>query len=221
MFSHKINNTEYIVVQLYTWVVLASFIVRPIMPVSTKFQNTRRARAAVNRQGYFSYSYTIWYGKRVVLIAIIRRKFSLSKLKSPSRLSTNYRNNAFWLLEAGIRVADVPCSFGCNEQTIYRLQTRFRQPGSKNYKPPPGTPRITTLLEVRVIVTSTWRNRLMAAWKLLKHLRPAISTRNSVFTARNRLGALDWFLSFDMTPLCKFDEENGYIFRIFCWKCSH
>ena len=33
--------------------------------------------------------------ERVVPIAIIRRKFSVSKLKSPSRLSTNYRNAAF------------------------------------------------------------------------------------------------------------------------------
>ena len=76
---------------------------------------------------------------------------------------------------------------GCNEQTMYRLQTRFRQPGSKNDKPPLGRPRITTPLEVRVIVTSTCRNRFMAAWKLLKHLRHATGTRISVFTARNRL----------------------------------
>ena len=52
-------------------------------------------------------------------------------------------------------VADVPCSFGCNEQTIYHLQTCFRKPGSKNDKPPPGRPRITTPLEVRVIVMKT------------------------------------------------------------------
>ena len=45
--------------------------------------------------------------------------------------------------------------FGCNEQTICRLQIRFRQPDSKNDKPPPGRPRITTPLEVRVILTST------------------------------------------------------------------
>ena len=52
-------------------------------------------------------------------------------------------------------VADVPCSFGCNEQTIYRLQTRFRQPGSKNDKPLSGRSWITSPLEVRAIVTST------------------------------------------------------------------
>ena len=110
-----------------------------------------------------------------------------SKLNSPSTLSTNYRNTAFWRLETGTRVADVTRSFGCREQTIYRLQIRFQQPGSKNYKPPLGRPRITTPFEVRVIVTSTWRNRFMAAWKLLKFLSHATDTRISVCTARNRL----------------------------------
>ena len=43
----------------------------------------------------------------------------------------------------------------------------------------------------------------------------------SVFTARNRLrGARLIFeflhLNFDMTPLCNFEEEKGYIFRMFC-----
>ena len=61
----------------------------------------------------------------------------------------------FWRLEAGTRVADVPRSFGCNKQTIYRLQTRFRQSGSKIDKHPSGRPRITMPVEVRVIVTST------------------------------------------------------------------
>ena len=50
---------------------------------------------------------------------------------------------------------DVTRSFGCSEQTIYRLQTRFQRPGGKNDKPPLGRPRITTPFEVRVIVTST------------------------------------------------------------------
>ena len=120
-------------------------------------------------------------------MAIIRRKFSASKLNSPSRLSTNYRNTAFWRLETGTRVADVTRSFGCNEQTIYRLQTRFQRPGSKNDKPLLGRPRITTPFEVRVIVTSTRRNGFMAAWKLLKFLSHATGTRIYVCTARNRL----------------------------------
>ena len=70
-------------------------------------------------------------------------------------LSTNYRNTAFGRFEAGARAADVPRSFGCNERVIYRLPICFRQSGSKTNKPPPGRPRITPPLEVRVIVTST------------------------------------------------------------------
>ena len=148
------------------------------------------------------YSYVVWFWKKVLPIAIIRRKLSVSKLKSPSRLSTNYRNTAFWLLEAGARDADVSRSFGCNERLMYRLQSRFRQSGSKNDKPLPGRPRITTPLEVRVIVTSTWRNRFMAAWKLLKRLWHATGTRISVYTVRNRLRGASlifefWNLNFD------------------------
>ena len=69
-----------------------------------------------------------------------------------------------------------------NEQTIYHLQAHFRQSGSKNDKPQSGRPRITTPLEVRVIVKSTWRNRFTAAWKLLKDLRHATGIRISVYT---------------------------------------
>ena len=116
------------------------------------------------------FAYAVRYWKRVVPFAIIRRKFNASKPNSLSRLSTNYRNTAFWRLEAGTRVADVTRSLGCNKQTIYRLQTRFQRPGSKNDKPPLGRPRVTTPFEVRVIVTSTWRNRFMAAWNFLNTL---------------------------------------------------
>ena len=153
--------------------------------------------------GRVIFSYAVWYWKRVVPIAIIQRKFSTSKLKSPSRLSTNYRNAAFGRFEAGARPADVPHSFGCNEQSIYCLQTCFLQSGSKNNTPPPGRPRITTLLKVRVIVTSIWRNRFMAAQKLLKCLRHATGTRISVYTVRNRLRGASlifefWNLNFDV-----------------------
>ena len=93
--------------------------------------------------------------ERVVTIAIFRRKFSASKLNSLVRLSTNYRNTAFSRLETGTRVVSVRRSFGCSEQTIYRLQTRFQRPGGKNDKPLLGRPRVTTPFEVRLIVTST------------------------------------------------------------------
>ena len=80
-------------------------------------------------------------------IAIILKKLRVGKFKSPSRLSTNYRNTTFGLLEAGTRVADLLRRFERNERTIHR----FRQSGSKDDKPPSGRPQITTPLEVKVI----------------------------------------------------------------------
>ena len=77
--------------------------------------------------------------------------------------------------------------FGCSEQKIYRLQTRFQRNGGKNDKPPFGRPRIMTPFEVRVIVTSTGHNHFMTAWKPLKFLSHATDTRISVCTTRNRL----------------------------------
>ena len=116
--------------------------------------------------------------------------------------------------------------FGCNEQTSYRLQTRLKQPGSKNDKPPSGRPRITTPLEVSVKVTSTWRNRFMAAWKLLKHLRHAKGWEFPSIQPEIVWGALDWFwvLKFEFWywPLCLIlMKKKGVFFRMFCWKCSH
>ena len=96
----------------------------------------------------------------------------------------------FGQLKAGTRDDDMLRSFGCNEQIIYRLQTHFRQSDSKHDKPLSGRPRITTSLEVRVIVTSTCRNRFIAARKLLR-LRLATGTSISVYTDRNRLRVLN------------------------------
>ena len=68
------------------------------LTVPTILQNTRYARAAVR----VNFSYTGRSYERVVPIAIIRKQFSVSKLKSPSRLPRNYRNAEL----AGTRVAD-------------------------------------------------------------------------------------------------------------------
>ena len=65
------------------------------------------------------FSHILFDIERVVPIAINRRKFIVSKLKSPSRLSTNYRNTAFLILEAGTRVADGHAVFGAmNKQFV-------------------------------------------------------------------------------------------------------
>ena len=104
-------------------------------------------------------------------------------------LSINDRNIAFGLLEAGTRVPDVASSFEGNASTIYCLQACFRQSVSEKDRPRSGRPRITTPREVRFMVTSSRRNRFMAALKLVECLRHATGTLIYVLTARKRLRA--------------------------------
>ena len=101
---------------------------------------------------------------------------------------------------------------------IYRLQIHFQRPGSKNDKPPLGRPWVTTPFEVRVIVTSTWRNRFMTALKLLKHLSHATGTRIFVCTARNHLRGARlifelWNLNFNIDPFVLFSWRKCVYFQ--------
>ena len=93
-----------------------------------------------------------WLIRRPVRECVTWALASLSRRPGYRQITEIQRLDVY---EAGARAADLPCSFGCNERLIYRLQTCFRQSGSKNNKPPPGRPRTTTPLEIRVIVTST------------------------------------------------------------------
>ena len=89
-------------------------------------------------------------------------------------LSINDRNSGFGLLEAGTRVADMARSFEGSESTIYCLQACFRQSGSEKDRPRSGRLRITTSREVRFMVMSSRRNRIML--KLVERLRHATGT---------------------------------------------
>ena len=98
------------------------------------------------------------------------------------------------------------------------MQTRFQRPGGKNDKPPFGRPRITTPFEFLVIVTSTWRNRFITAWKLLKFLSHATDTRISVCTTRNRLWGARlifelWNLNFNIDHFVYFWWRKFVYFR--------
>ena len=104
-------------------------------------------------------------------------------------LSINDKYIALGLLEAGMRAADVAGRFRCNERTIYRLQARLRPTGSAKYRLSSRRPWKTTPREDEYLVTSSRRNRFMAASKLTEHLRHATGTRFSVYNARNRLRA--------------------------------
>ena len=105
-----------------------------------------------------------------MLFDIERKLFLLQLSEEKSALASSshhpgYRQiteiPCFGLLEAGTSVDDVLRSFGCYERISYRQLTCFRQSGSKNDKPHSGRPRITTSLEVRLIVTSKRRYRFM------------------------------------------------------------
>ena len=99
----------------------------------------------------------------------------------------------------------------------------FQRPGGKNDKLPLGRPRITTHFEVRVIVTSTWRYRFMAAWKLLKFLSHATDTRIPVCTTRNHLRGARlflelWNLNFSIDHFVYFWWRKWVYFRNFLLK---
>ena len=88
----------------------------------------------------------------------------------------------------------------------------------KNDKPPLGRPRITTPFEVQVIVTSTWRNRFMAASKLFKFLSHATDTRISVCITKNRLRGAKlifelWNLNFNIDHFVYFFMKKMGLFR--------
>ena len=73
-------------------------------------------------------------------------------------------------------------TFDRNESTIYCLQACFRQSGSEKDRPRSGRPRITTPRAVRFMVTSSRRDRFVAAPKLVERLRYATGTLIYVFT---------------------------------------
>ena len=93
--------------------------------------------------------------RELFLLQLSGENSVLASLSRRPGYRQNTENTAFGRFEAGARAADVLPCFGCNARLIYRLQTCFRQFGSKNDKPPQWRPRIIMPLEVRVIVTST------------------------------------------------------------------
>ena len=74
-------------------------------------------------------------------------------------LSSDNRNNALGLCEAGVRAYDVARHFGVEERTVFRLLARFRVTGSVKDRPRSGRPRKATPREDRYIVTSSFHGR--------------------------------------------------------------
>ena len=104
-------------------------------------------------------------------------------------MTSDQRERAIGMLNAGSSVRDVARHFGYHERTIHRLKTKFNQTGSVSDRPRSGRPRKTTGRQDRYIVTSSRRNRFMSRRRLADRLLRATGTRISVQTVQNRLRA--------------------------------
>ena len=60
------------------------------------------------------------------------------------RLNNGERNQAIWMLNAGMSTTVVSLHFGCARKTIERLRRRFRVTGNVADRPRSGRPRATT-----------------------------------------------------------------------------
>lgn len=78
-------------------------------------------------------------------------------------LSENERQRAIGMLTAGCSQRDVAQEFNVHPSTICRLWNRFRTTGNVSDRQRSGRPRKTTVRQDRFIVTTSRRNRFMAA----------------------------------------------------------
>ena len=60
------------------------------------------------------------------------------------RLNNDERNQAIWMLNAGMSATVVSRHFGCTRKTIERLRTRFRVTGNVANRPRSDKPLVTT-----------------------------------------------------------------------------
>ena len=79
------------------------------------------------------------------------------------RLNNDERNQAIWMLNAGMSATVVSRHFGCIRKTIERLRRRFRVTGNVADRPRSGRPRVTTAVNDRYIVSQHLRNRRLTA----------------------------------------------------------
>ena len=75
------------------------------------------------------------------------------------RLNNDERNQAIWMLNAGMSATVVSRHFSCTRKTIERLRRRFRVTGNVADRPRSGRPRVTTAADDRYIVLQHLRNR--------------------------------------------------------------
>ena len=68
------------------------------------------------------------------------------------RLNNDVRNQAIWILNAGMSATIVSRHFGCTRKTMERLRRRFRVTGYVADRPRSGRPYVTTAADDRYIV---------------------------------------------------------------------
>ena len=79
------------------------------------------------------------------------------------RLNHDERNQAIWMLNAGMSATVVSRHFGCTRKTTERLRTRFRVTGNFANRPRTDKPRVTTAADDRYIVLQHLRNKRLTA----------------------------------------------------------
>ena len=92
-------------------------------------------------------------------------------------LSENERQRAIGMLTAGCSQRDVAQEFNVHPSTICRLLNRFRTTGNVSDRQRSGRPRKTTVRQDRFIVTTSRRNRFMAAPRVAEELHRATGVR--------------------------------------------
>lgn len=102
-------------------------------------------------------------------------------------LSENKRQRAIGMLTAGCSQRDVAQEFNVHPSTICRLWNRFRTTGNVSDRQRSGRPRKTTVRQDRFIVTTSRRNRFMAAPRVAEELHRATGVRLCGQSVRNRL----------------------------------
>ena len=115
----------------------------------------------------------------VVLIVMGRRR----------SLSTNERQRAVAMLQAGQSARRVAGTFRVAPNAITRLLNRFTVTNSVTDKARSGRPRVTTQRQDRLVTNLTLRHRMVNACVLQHELRTAAGVNVSDQTIRNRLHA--------------------------------
>jgi transposase len=101
------------------------------------------------------------------------------------RLSSDERNQALGMLEAGASQLMVAGRFGCSVRTVQELQRRHRETGAVIDRPRSGRPCITSERDDRYIRLSHPRDHRLTAVQTARHLQAV--RRIHPQTVRNRL----------------------------------